>query len=212
MRIPSSCGHVYVIEARGRVKIGRSKTPRSRIRTLATQGGSRPERIHITPLHENYQRTELDAHAVFHAHRVVGEWFDVSFETAVTIVESLFQRYGEISDERVQELLALEDAKAAASAEKLTEMLLPRVTAQAKPDRTAEDRADAWANGHQLAIDAYMNAKEDDDLEGAAIVAMKQICAEIDEDMGLGLLGLHSFIEQLIRLSICESCGSEAAA
>ncbi|TAA25426.1 GIY-YIG nuclease family protein [Pseudoxanthomonas winnipegensis] len=111
-RLPRTVGHVYVIEAKGRIKVGRSQRPIQRIRGLVSQSGLTETRHFISVLHEGYQATEIAVHTSLASFRIVGEWFACSFDAAVTTVLSALADVGECSNARCEEIRSEEITRA----------------------------------------------------------------------------------------------------
>ena len=90
-RKQGSAGYVYVIECSKRsvVKIGKSIRPEKRVKDLLSQAGINEDesRVYISSPHYGYSETELESHQALEGKRINGEWFEVSFEEAVSIVE-----------------------------------------------------------------------------------------------------------------------------
>jgi len=82
-------GYVYIIEFDDdKVKIGRTITPKTRLRTLSTQSGRKIKRQYISKPHTDYKNTEYRMHKRLKHSRRVGEYFKVDFEHAVKILQS----------------------------------------------------------------------------------------------------------------------------
>lgn len=78
---------VYVIESSDkRVKIGISKDPKKRIRSLSTSGGFDVVNSFISSKTILARECEIASHNNFSAFRVGGEWFDIDFNEAVNFV------------------------------------------------------------------------------------------------------------------------------
>ena len=75
-------GHVYIIEADDRIKIGRTNNIAKRLNALRGQSGREFKRVCHTIPCSNYCNIETVMHKLFREHRVLGEWFDISFEQA----------------------------------------------------------------------------------------------------------------------------------
>ena len=73
-------GYVYLLQAdSGHFKIGRSKNPKSRIKTFGVQLPFEVEYIAVIPS-GNMNQLETELHAKYQDKRVNGEWFDLSSE------------------------------------------------------------------------------------------------------------------------------------
>lgn len=83
-------GHVYVVESTNgkSVKIGKSKEPEVRVKTIQRMSNS-SGRTWISSRQFNASKLETKCHRANAAARMAGEWFAMSFESAVACVESL---------------------------------------------------------------------------------------------------------------------------
>lgn len=90
--------HIYVVESPTKtIKIGRSKTPQSRIKQIASAAGFEPVRNWVSIPVVDAGLFERMIHAHFDNHRRVGEWFECDFDSAVTfIADSMKERKAEI--------------------------------------------------------------------------------------------------------------------
>lgn len=91
---PPYMGTFYVIEYNDGVKIGSSKQPYTRYRTLQRNaekyGNSSVKRIAISTLHTNYLENEHNIQKYFEAHRIIGtELFDIPFYECVEKINQL---------------------------------------------------------------------------------------------------------------------------
>lgn len=85
---------IYVLEnENGLVKIGVSKTVESRVNTLSKQGGFTVKNLYFTELCSNHFNIERIIHVNLSECRRNGEWFEVKFEDAVSIVDKYFELY-----------------------------------------------------------------------------------------------------------------------
>ncbi|HHB92124.1 MAG TPA: hypothetical protein ENK59_02790 [Thioploca sp.] len=76
--------HIYIVKAKGGlIKIGRSACPKRRITEIAKATGTKVVKQHIFPLCLNAVKIERCLHKHFAEYRQQGEWFDISFDTAV---------------------------------------------------------------------------------------------------------------------------------
>ena len=83
-------GHVYVIDnGTGKVKIGKTNNPSSRIKAIETQSGISIIRVYVSPKCFNYQELETKTHKAFKQSRTIGEWFESNFDTVKDFVSSL---------------------------------------------------------------------------------------------------------------------------
>ena len=87
--------NVYVVEKEnGLVKIGVSENVKSRIATLSMQGGFKVKNLYATEKCSNHYNLERIIHANLRDKRRIGEWFEMSFEEAVSTVDKYFSIYG----------------------------------------------------------------------------------------------------------------------
>jgi len=83
-------GHVYIIDnGTGKVKIGKTANPSSRIKTIETQSGIPISQVYVSPMCFNYQKLEVKTHKEFNQFRAIGEWFKADFDTVKDFVSSL---------------------------------------------------------------------------------------------------------------------------
>lgn len=83
-------GYVYIIEnENGRVKIGKSTNPKSRVMNIRSQSGYNIVNSHFSPPLYQYSELESYLHDTFKERRVIGEWFDISYKTVVSYFKSL---------------------------------------------------------------------------------------------------------------------------
>lgn len=88
-------GSVYAVERPdGMVKIGVSKHPRRRMRTIETQGGFKAKAKFFADAVENGNEIEKRVHEHFAPHRKVGEWFSVDFRIAIHVIDAITKEYG----------------------------------------------------------------------------------------------------------------------
>jgi len=87
----SKCvGYVYAIETdSNHVKIGCSINPLQRIRTIETQSGKASINYWVSYELENWYLIESMVHELLKAKRKIGEYFDVSFNDAITTINSV---------------------------------------------------------------------------------------------------------------------------
>lgn len=87
--------NVYVVEKEsGLVKIGVSGNVKNRIATLSMQGGFKVKNLYVTEECSNHYNLERIIHANLRDKRRIGEWFEMSFEEAVSTVDKYFSIYG----------------------------------------------------------------------------------------------------------------------
>ena len=90
-----SMKNVYVVEKEsGLVKIGVSGNVKNRIATLSMQGGFKVKNLYVTEECSNHYNLERIIHANLRDKRRIGEWFEMSFEEAVSTVDKYFSIYG----------------------------------------------------------------------------------------------------------------------
>lgn len=86
-------GYVYIIEINDRVKIGRTKNPKRRFKEIQQLSGNQISRFCISPECGNYYEIENSMHLRFKDRLILGEWFNVDFDNAVTELNRfIFQR------------------------------------------------------------------------------------------------------------------------
>lgn len=82
--LPGDYGYVYVISdtERGRVKVGKTKHLRRRVREVLLAAGVKPElaMVFTTPLVTNFSELEKKTLDKYAGDRVHGEWLDGDFE------------------------------------------------------------------------------------------------------------------------------------
>ena len=90
---PLAFGHIYLIESTcgTRVKIGRSRHPNKRVAAIRTSVGG-IGRYFISGCVSNQHAIELALHRAFSASRDIGEWFFISFDTVLPIIEGVCER------------------------------------------------------------------------------------------------------------------------
>lgn len=88
-------GYVYVIEySTGIIKVGRTTSPRQRIRAqayVASKLGVEPVSVWLSVHHENYKANEVSLLAALGSPMRGSEYFDVKFEVAVKHAEALVE-------------------------------------------------------------------------------------------------------------------------
>jgi hypothetical protein len=92
----------------GSVKIGVSKNPEQRIKTLSKQSGKKiTAKWYSEPL-ENAFKIEKDLHRSFSKHRLEGEYFQIDFNDVLSVIkdkydldvsvaESIYKRHKEVT-------------------------------------------------------------------------------------------------------------------
>ena len=80
-------GFVYVAakDGNGPVKVGIATNARRRVMELENAGGQRFPLIWVSDVCATFTDIERQAHAYMRPARLVGEWFDVSFDFAITL-------------------------------------------------------------------------------------------------------------------------------
>lgn len=87
---------VYVIEKEdSKVKVGFSQTPELRIKTLQRSGGFRITNYKIFGPFQNGCEVETRIHHKLAEQRLIGEWFDISFDEAVSVAENIADEFGD---------------------------------------------------------------------------------------------------------------------
>lgn len=90
--IPVQMKHIYVVEnERGAVKIGISQDVSNRIKVLSKQGGFKPINVYHTKMCSNGYEIENKIHKKLEPYRIDGEWFKLSFNEAVKVVNDIFE-------------------------------------------------------------------------------------------------------------------------
>lgn len=86
---PLDPGYVYILESTdgSKVKIGMSANPEVRLKALRT-GADADGRSWVSSRQARVRDSEGICHSLFSPNRSLGEWFNVSFDTAVAAVES----------------------------------------------------------------------------------------------------------------------------
>lgn len=101
---PPHFGYVYILEYGNMLKIGQSKKPYGRLQTLKMQCTNYADkeigRFALTPKCTNYTKVEKRFHQIFAKYRKEGsELFDLSFEDAISQIESKTINYRDDSQE-----------------------------------------------------------------------------------------------------------------
>ncbi|MDM8551805.1 GIY-YIG nuclease family protein [Desulfobacterales bacterium HSG2] len=88
-------GFIYVIRNEsGKVKIGKSRNPLQRARSLQMQGGFKTSEIFISNEIADYDKAEVVLHERLRDYKYIGEWFDIGFEEAVKAYYKIMQDRG----------------------------------------------------------------------------------------------------------------------
>lgn len=87
-------GYVYVFQnGDGIVKIGRTKSPEKRKKTIESMSGGAATNYYITEICGNCSQIESITHNRLKNKRRYGEWFLCGFEDAVLLVKDVFQKH-----------------------------------------------------------------------------------------------------------------------
>lgn len=117
-----NAGKVYVIQSlTGLVKVGCSKDVERRKRAIENSSGTKILKVWDTEECSNYFQVERESHKVIHEFRIIGEWFNCSFDVAVFAVAESFEKFAEfnfVTDED-------EEKQVNESLEKLERLLYP---------------------------------------------------------------------------------------
>jgi len=82
-------GYIYAIQRpNGNIKIGRTITPEQRLRCLETQGGFNAKDIFVSEAIENYASIERKLLKKFKSSKLIGEWFDASFNDVIAEIKN----------------------------------------------------------------------------------------------------------------------------
>lgn len=88
-------GYVYVFQNReGLLKIGRTKSPTVRKKTLENMSGGMATKFYLSAEVGNCEKIETAAHEKLKSSKVHGEWFCCEFAEAQSVVEKLTQEIG----------------------------------------------------------------------------------------------------------------------
>ncbi|EJD6508489.1 GIY-YIG nuclease family protein [Providencia rettgeri] len=113
-------GYVYAIENNGKVKIGSTINPKSRLRNIQTQGGFISANIYLSNQLYAYQDLEILIHKNLGDFRDIGEWFNVDFDSACKEIEDGYKQLKSSDQEAKKKEIALSAGSAIAMiAEKL---------------------------------------------------------------------------------------------
>ncbi len=72
-------GHIYVVESRGKFKIGKTKHLRSRLKKYVTENPDEVKTVHVFD-GDDRELEEARIHKKFSQKRIHGEWFALSDE------------------------------------------------------------------------------------------------------------------------------------
>ena len=88
-------GYVYIFQNRkGIVKIGRTKTPEIRKKTLENMSGGPAIKFYLSREVGNSEKVEIAAHKKLNKDKVHGEWFCCEFDDARRVVEEVTGEIG----------------------------------------------------------------------------------------------------------------------
>lgn len=74
------------------VKIGRSKKPEMRLKSMQDNGRLKFSETFVSNLIPDYAKAETSIHKLFSEKRRTGEWFDITFDEAVSQVKELAKK------------------------------------------------------------------------------------------------------------------------
>lgn len=96
-------GYVYALEnkAMGTVKIGKTKNPSSRIKTLKNSSGCEGE-CFVWGEFYNYSEVELEAHEVFSKKHHMSEWFNIDISDAKRVIKRLAEQQPKPTKEQLE--------------------------------------------------------------------------------------------------------------
>lgn len=201
MKMPRAVGAVYVMQAGDRVKIGRSQTPERRVRGLEMQGGARASKRYVTPMHEGYVATEKAAHSIFRDRRVLGEWFKCDFERAKEEVHRLFAAVGEVTDERLRELILQQEGDIDEAVSLTREIIFGSIQqeSQLSDEYIPKGYIEARIRGEEAAISAADAIRSGTDPDVCWVENMDGVMGELDRDPTWGRAFLHGYIGTLME-------------
>lgn len=108
-----SVGHVYVYDGgTGLIKIGRSATPKRRLRGIRTSVGHRQFESWVSQAVFDHEGLERAVHVELSRYRVAGEWFACSMHLAIETVKVLAAKYYSPDHPVAIEKMRQNDAKA----------------------------------------------------------------------------------------------------
>lgn len=96
-------GYVYALEneAMGTVKIGKTKNPSSRIKTLQNSSGCKGE-CFVWGEFYNYSEVELKAHEIFSKKHHMSEWFNIDISDAKRVIKRLAEQQPKPTKEQLE--------------------------------------------------------------------------------------------------------------
>lgn len=117
-------GYVYVVEdkEKGIVKIGRSANPKQRIRNIK-RAACAQGREYISHRVLGASGFENKTHKALAKHHISNEWFKVSFQKAVKIVQQLMPK--EVTEEQIKALKKKEKESDERACQFVTEAIIP---------------------------------------------------------------------------------------
>lgn len=84
---------IYVVEnEHNEVRIGISQHASRRIKSLSKQGGFKAVNVYITKACSNSYEIKHLIHKELESYRIDGEWFRISFEDTVKLVNEIFEK------------------------------------------------------------------------------------------------------------------------
>lgn len=96
-------GCVYIVEDElGRIKIGSTIKPHSRLRQIETATGLKIIRAGVAGPISDYLGLERRLHAHFKHQRIRGEWFTTPYEEACAVRARLIQEYNHVRTDQRQ--------------------------------------------------------------------------------------------------------------
>ncbi|MDT3473853.1 GIY-YIG nuclease family protein [Stenotrophomonas maltophilia] len=205
MKLPAGVGFVYVLEAESRVKVGVSKTPADRIRSIENATGFRASRTFVSCMHEDAASTEKSAHELLKQHRIAGEWFRCSFEEACAVVNDLASLKGDISVDRIDELQRHERQRADLASKALKSALLGGSPNVSEYEQSSEKMMALLQTGRDLADGCLIDADAGDDpieIMGSAILELLGYPSKISADEADDMVKTYSFCLALFRRAI----------
>jgi len=88
-------GYVYLIQkADNLIKIGCTINPKERIAAIQTHTGEYFLNIFISNKTVHYKAIERKMHSIYKESRMIGEWFDIDYQSAKKMIESFVEIHG----------------------------------------------------------------------------------------------------------------------
>lgn len=92
--------HIYIFKSEtGECKIGVSNNVNKRLSAIKMQGGKNIIEVFYTPKCFNAYKIENNMHKYFADKRLIGEWFDIDFNNATSILKEEFNKNVNIIDD-----------------------------------------------------------------------------------------------------------------